>query len=242
MHRVFERWISKLAEALFHRPRLAAAVFQQLFLPAPSIHLTATDVEAFEGLWRSITTQRSLSILDYRLPLPKYAFLHYLVTHKGVVLHGTSDPTIECFQARASTDWRGEAVTGVFATKDSIWPLFFAINTRARQAGSIRNACFVVGDTAASQRYYFFSVSEACLPHAPWQSGAIYLLPADDFHPTDQRPVHFDEWMSGVSVTPIAMLPVTPADFPFLSAVTGHSEAESIYTSWWLSKRRQRHR
>jgi hypothetical protein len=53
---------------------------------------------------------------------------------------------------------------------------------RKRYVRSLINACFrvVEKDGSQSDPYYFFSVNADALPHRPWRSGTIYILPRAD--------------------------------------------------------------
>jgi hypothetical protein len=63
------------------------------------------------------------------------------------------------------------------------------------------------------------------------------------WNPLQQRPgIHFDEWATSKTVAPVAKIPVTPLEFPFLDQVVGHPEAEPMYLSWLLYKARQKRR
>jgi hypothetical protein len=76
-----------------------------------------------------------------------------------MVLHGSNRPDIEVLEPAEQTDFGGKRVKAVFASRDAIWPFFFAIlNTRGYR-GSLRNSCWVVSRSGQEQRFYFFSIN-----------------------------------------------------------------------------------
>jgi hypothetical protein len=74
-----------------------------------------------------------------------------------------------------------------------------------------------------------FSISRSALPHQPWRSGTVYVLPGDTFEL--QPPMRFGEsevripqLASLVAVRPLARVAVAPDDFPFLAQIRGHDD------------------
>jgi hypothetical protein len=68
--------------------------------------------------------------VDYHLPVPKWWFLHHLVTH-GFLLHGSNEREIAEFETRANFDAHNvRRVDAVFASDDAIWPIYFAVVNR----------------------------------------------------------------------------------------------------------------
>jgi hypothetical protein len=86
--------------------------------------------------------------------------------------------------------------------------------------------------------YYFFSVNEEMLARSPWTDGMVYILPGDGFEQTSKGGLRFDEWAKSEPVCPLARLPVSPGDFPFLHCVVGFPPGESMLRTWWNYKRR----
>jgi hypothetical protein len=186
--------------------------------------------------WRDhlrVVEEGGSGVLPYELSMPKWQFLSLLVDTAGVVLHGSSRPDIAEFRPRQPTDVdEFSSQHAVYAASDGIWPIYFAIVDRTR-AGSLLNACFTVLDGGeADQRstYYFFSVEQNALDSRPWRDGTVYVLPRRSF--VAQPPgrigghrVQVRQWASAEAVRPLARLPVTPADFPFLDAVVPHDPA-----------------
>lgn len=227
---MFSRLSAKLANTLLH----------WLFLAAPQMSLDERMISAFENLLQSAQSNPGLGTLSYDCPYPKYLFLHYVVTHKPILLHGSNWRNIEVLEPRPQTDFNGRPMTAVFASGDGIWPIFFATLDHSSYRGSLRNGCFVVENhLQAARRYYFFSLNKEYHTENPWCDGMIYLLPSGAFKPTSQGIVRFDEWASETSVKPLAKLPVSPQDFPFQASVAWHDEKESITTSWLRFKKRQ---
>jgi hypothetical protein len=166
--------------------------------------------------------------------------MRYLVHYKDMVLHGSNRQELELLEPKEQTDYGGKRITAVFASRDGIWPMFFAIVNLKGYRGSLRNGCWVVNRRGEEQRFYFFSVNREMLGEGLWTAGMIYILPGGTFEMTDRGVVRFDEWASGETVRPIAKLAVKPEDFPFLDQVAGHQEGESMLASWLKYKKRRR--
>ncbi len=109
--------------------------------------------------------------------------------------------------------------------------MFFAIVDRERYASSITSACVHLLDHLGVKQgpYYVFSVSRRALPHQPWRTGTVYLLPRSSF--VNQEPMafgtaeaHFAQLASLTAVRPLAKLTVAPEDFPFTAHIREHNE------------------
>ena len=220
------------------RAEVARQCWGQLFLPAPIFAPDAEQVAAFESICAGQLGQSPAREIAYDCPFPKSDFLRYLVHRKGYLLHGTGRQ-LDALDPSPQADWRGTSINAVFATGDGIWPMFFALLNRAALRGSIRNACLLVESAPGDiERYYFFSVDAVSLASGVWTDGFVHIVPRESFTPTSTGPVRFDEWASPVRVPVAARLRVAPADFPFLSCVTPHPEAESIFETWLRYKHR----
>jgi hypothetical protein len=221
---------------------IASVVLDRLFFTLPDLKLDPGKVQAFEHIFQAACQDGAGRNLDYDCEYPKSEFLRYLVAHKPVLLHGSNSQSIETLLPNQQTDYNGRRMTAVFATGDGVWPIFFAVLDQASYSGSLRNGCFVVTDhKGAERRFYFFSINAEMRRRRPWTDGMVYVLPRGSFEPTSRGTLRFDEWASPDPVQPLVKLPVSPSDFPFLHAVTGHDEGESIYVSWWRFKKRQNH-
>jgi hypothetical protein len=146
-------------------------------------------------------------------------FLHAQVASGDVLLHGSNRRTIELFEPRDQTSYHGVPVRAVFATPDPVWPLFFAVTDTIR-AWSRWNMCLLPEQSGAACPRYFFSVGAR--PSEVWCEGAVYLLPRTEFTPSDEP----SEWVATGSVEPLAVVPVTAADFPFRDRVFRHEAGE----------------
>ena len=179
---------------------------------------------AFDKAFDSAT--RGRGGIDYELPYPKQEFLRYLVAKRDVVLHGSGSGAIDIFEPTPQTDYFGRVRKAVFAASDGIWPMFFAILDRSRYHGSLRNACYWdVDATGERQKFYAFSINAMFLGRQPWREGSIYVLPRATFERVvDEAGAPSEEWLSTRKVTPLALLAVSPSDFPFLKDVEGHGD------------------
>lgn len=222
------------------RAAVALALCEQLFLKAPPCMLDDNCARAFDQLIdECVGAPRVSREIAYDLPYPKHDFLRHLAWRRGYLLHGSSNTTLERLRPQPQSDWAGRSVNAVFASSDSIWPLFFACIPQTGWPGSLRNACLIVDTPAGqSERFYFFSINERVLPRANWVKGMIYILARDTFKPASEGPVRFDEWISADETPVVARLSATPEDFPFLSSVAGHPEEEPIFETWLHYKSR----
>jgi hypothetical protein len=228
------------AFSIWLRSRMAAALCRRLFLAAPDEKPGDLQKQAFDRIFEGAVAGPG-STVEYDRDYPKHQFLHYLVEHRSVLLHGSNKPDIEVLEPALQTDYSGRQIRAVFASGDGIWPLFFAVVDHATYRGSLRNGCWVITDhKGRSERFYFFSLNQAMLKQGPWTDGTIYILPREGFAQTSRGIVRFDEWASETAVRPVAKLPVSPEDLPLLAQVTGHEETESMLVSWLLFKRRQK--
>jgi hypothetical protein len=146
-------------------------------------------------------------------------FLRDRLATGEVLFHGSNSRTIERFEPREQTSYHGVPVRAVFATPDPVWPMFFAV-TDTQRAGSRWNMCLLPERSGSARTRYFFSVGAP--PDVVWCPGAVYLLPREVFAPSDEP----SEWVATRSVEPIAVVPVTPGDFPFRDHVFRHERAE----------------
>ena len=72
--------------------------------------------------------------LDYRIKVPKWQFLYYLVERRGVVLHGSSTPGIDTLMPR-SRSWGGGRTAGqpgIFAVDHALMAMYFGIVDRGK--------------------------------------------------------------------------------------------------------------
>ncbi len=182
--------------------------YRLLVMPHP--RLTAADREQFDAL---LDDTPPGSTVDYRLPQPKWWFLHHAIT-RDLVLHGTNARDLGQLRIRANGDAFGAPVTALFASDDAIWPLYFATVDRARLRHGYINWATHVGDASR----YLFSIGADPRDPVSWTDGVVYLLPRASFRRTgDTRELVSDE-----PVVPRAQLVVEPGDFPFKAHTIGH--------------------
>ena len=202
------------------------------FLPQPSANWDADTLASFDELYSEAVEPGTGAAIEYRLTAPKWQFLCYLCDQKKILVHGSGNADIIEFETRKSNDVHEFGNRqAVYAASDGIWPLFFAVMDRENYVTSLTNSCFHVIEAGEKHGpYYFFSINGDALPHQPWRSGMIYLLPADTFEQQARahyRGVEIDlaQWASLVPVKPLAKLAVGPDDFPFLNQILPHDPA-----------------
>jgi hypothetical protein len=185
----------------------------------------------FEELLKTTLSIGGCPTIQYTLPWPKWQFLCHVADHHDIALHGSGNPDIALFEPRKSNDLSEFGnQKAVYAASDGLWAMFFAIVDRER-VPSITNACIRLEEESGAIHgpLYVFSVSRSALPHQPWRTGTVYLLPRKTFSTQPSMAfgssqVHFAQLASLVPVEPVAKLMVTPQDFPFLAQIRGHDD------------------
>ncbi len=183
------------------------------FKPAqPDPNLDDEKVQAFEDLFQS-TLDRSIGgVIDYNLIYPKHEFLTYLLGHKSVVLHGSSQMDIEVFvPIRKSFETEeGKDVNGVYAAPDAILTTYFASCDRTKIASTNNGYSTMKDALGRKRRFYLLAIGIDSDREDPWSDGMVYILPRDTFIKVQEW-----EWVSKVPVQPLAKLPVCRKDIPF---------------------------
>lgn len=198
-------------------------------LPAPPYELSPAKQRSFDDLLSPSALQRNNGVISYTCTYPKHEFLRYVVESHGLLLHGSRNltlPALDPIRNSSDTFAFGQQAA-VYAASDGIWPICFAVLDRQVYRGAFCNECSRVElNGQQSEPFYMFALDAEGLQRHPWTDGMIYLLPRASFVPRppdliDGLTVHCQEWASITSVQPIAKLPVSPADFPFLDQIWG---------------------
>lgn len=195
------------------------------YLRRPAFDLTNEITASFEELFTELILSANGDLVDYSLSAPKWQFLNYLSDTKAVVMHGSGDSTISEFEPRQSNDVKefGDQ-RAVYAASDGIWASFYAILDRDRYVRSLINTCNrYVGPYGQADSYYFFSINDDALPHRPWRTGTVYILPRQTF---EMEPAlegrEATQWRSFSPVKPLAKVSIRPEEFQFLDHIRGH--------------------
>jgi hypothetical protein len=200
-------------------------------LPVQPVPVEAATEQAYRGFLAEVLAAGGGPV---RAPagVPLAGWLRWASDEQVVLFHGTGEGGIDQFvPRRQSYELRDEAGRGnrgaVYATDDAWWALWFAVLDRDRLRGSMRSG--VEDFTAADRRrmrVYYFSVDHRVLTTRPWREGWLYVLPREGFERLGVIPggPPSHEWCCPGSVTPLARLAVTPADFPFLDRVSAHDD------------------
>lgn len=215
------------------REIMVSVLLRLFFYRAPQPQLSDMELQEYEKLLQAAIAGDGL--VRYDGSYSKQRFLYYIASRKNVLLHGSNNMRIQEFEPRPQTLYNGKMVQAVFATKDAIWPVFYAVFDKSKLQGNIRNGCLV---TRKGQRFHFYSISRDSARSEPWTCGMIYMLPESTFQKSSEEKVSFDEWVSNVPVKPIARLEVSPDDFYFLNKVSAHDSKESVLKTWLLLKAR----
>lgn len=214
---------------------MISILLKMLFYQGPNLDFSDDESGEYEKLFED--ARHGDGVIRYASPYPKHRFIQYISKYKDVLVHGTNHGEITTFEPRKQTLYNGQQVEAVFASKDGIWPVFFAILDREKMYGSIRNGCFELNKI---NKYYFFSINQETHAHDPWTNGTIYFLPKTSFNKVGGGIVTFDEWISETSVVPLAKIDVEKEDFYFHHKVSVHKSVESLYKTWLLYKLRKK--
>jgi hypothetical protein len=164
--------------------------------------------------------------MEYALPYPKADFLNYVCDWRGLVAHGSIEKDLEVLQPLRKTHDTSEfgERQQIFCSPDAMWAMWFAILDKSR-IQQTRNGSVRVGQGRGRVKYYHFEIPAAVREDPPFTQGMIYIANAADF--PDHRPypildlfnAEVEEWGSTQPVRPLAKLPVSPQDFPYLDRV-----------------------
>ena len=161
------------------------------WLKRPSEDFDERMQNAFDELLNTTLSIGDCPTIQFSLPWSKWQFLCYLADHHDIALHGSGDPNIALFEPRQSYDLNEFGnQKAIYAASDGLWAMFFAVVDRDRVT-SITNACIRLVENSGTVHdpLYVFSVSQSALPHQPWRSGTVYLLPRSSF--ITQSPMPF---------------------------------------------------
>ena len=183
------------------------------FKPAqPDLNLDDEKVKVFENLYQSTLDRGIGSAIDYNLVSPKHEFLTYLVEHKNVVLHGSSQADIEVFLPirKGFETEEDKDANGVYAAPDAILTTYFASCDHTKIAGTNNGYSTEKDASGRQRRFYLLAIGIDSDREYPWSDGTVYILPRDTF-----VKIYDWDWVSKVPVKPLAKLPVCRKDVPF---------------------------
>lgn len=202
----------------------------------PKIQIIDEERLSYDTLMEHMRSSPA-TVIDYQLPYAKSRFLYYLCEQDEFILHGSNNTEIDEFQPREQTLFNGQLVKAIFATTDSIWPVFYATFDRSKLKYGMRNGCLEY----KGRKYHFYSLSETTMQQTNiWTNGMIYILPRKLFRRSGSGAIMFDEWICEEAVTPIAKLPVSAHDFYYLYKVSTHKDRESLLATYLKYKWRTR--
>ncbi len=200
-------------------------------LPEPPLEITPQMIAECTRQFDEMRSSDAGEGAGYRLPYPKWQFLACIAKTHPVVFHGTPLRNLAMVEPRQSNDVNEfGAQNAVYATDDAIWALFFAVLDRPRIPMSLVNTAVRLQLTPGelTRPLYFFSINQDALDRKPFCEGAIYILPKEPFEQDPMRrakgyDIMVPHWASHQPAAPLARLPVTPQDFPFLAQIRGHN-------------------
>ena len=200
---------------------------EEHLLPQVDVVYDEPKLQAFEGLYERTIASGQGSEIEYDLSYPKHEFLRFLVEFKGLLMHGSNNADIDVMNpVRFSTDAGAPGnVSGVYAAKDHLQPMFFAIVNRRRCFGLTNgfvdrkeDGAFAGGEeeVGVHSRFYYLSIDYKGLLRDPWCRGTVYILPPETFT------FWGGQYTSRVPVKPLMKTVIHPEDHPFLSEIWGY--------------------
>lgn len=217
---------------------ILSLLVRSFFYKATAIEYSEDEIQEFDLMFDSAILSPNLTI-NYESSYPKSRFLRYISDTRDILLHGSNNKTIETFEPRQQTLYNGKMTEAVFASKDGIWPVFYAVLDRQKVEGGFRNGSIKI--KKSEHKYHFYSINKATSIKHPWTSGMVYCLPDVTFEKASQSKLSFEEWTSQLPVKPIVKLEVNPSDFIFLDRVSVHKDNESRLRTWLFYKLRTKY-
>jgi hypothetical protein len=193
------------------------------YFPAPVDTIDQQQAKEFDEIFASVLSRGANNLIPYSSAYPKHAFLRYLVTDKRCLLHGSRESEIAILEPWSPASCPDSGQSAVFAASDGILPIFFAMADRGEHNTVQNMRCLMVSTDGGTARKFYHLLLSAHVPETrPWESGTVYILPRDCFMPyVGAGAPSSEEWISQQPVRPLARLPVTPRDFPFLDDLVG---------------------
>ncbi len=182
-----------------------------LHVTQPTVDLDRISADC-ERQW----AQASGGDLNYRIDVPKWEFLHYLVERHGVLLHGSPTPGVGILTPR-SRSWGGGRTSGqpgIFAVDHALMAMYFGIMERDKVSYLSNGIWTGSRPDGAAVRCFRLAAEFAGLASRPFANATIYILPAKTF-------TMMGELTSLVPVQPLARLTISPSDYPLLEYVWG---------------------
>lgn len=182
-----------------------------LFMTLPDLDLDAI-APSCEEQWARTSAGDS----DYRIRVPKWVFLQYLVQRHGLLLHGSGTDGIDELRP-VSRSWGGGRTSGqpgIFAVDHAPMAMYFGLVDRTKLRNLSNGLFRMRRPDGAYERCFVLGAEFAGLPLRPFRSATVYVLPPDTFS-------MMGELTSLVPVRPLGRLPIEPEEFPLLEHLWG---------------------
>ena len=181
---------------------------------------------AFDALLDSAIQNGPSVPISYNLPYPKSEFLYYICDWRGFVVHGSPLHDLEMLEPirKSGDDNEFGNRQQIFCSPDAAWAMWFAILDKSKYSFT-SNGCVRVGVGNKRVKYYHFELPKTTEADKPFTDGMIYICRAEDFPDKRAFPMldrfngEVEEWGSTKPVKPLAKIPVSPNDFPYLDKV-----------------------
>jgi hypothetical protein len=208
--------------------KISSILLRMILNQVPQFAYSEDEVREYNRMYD--TAIEDNNPIDYHSNFPKYRFIQYISETRNVLLHGSNHQHIEQFEPRLQTLYDGKWTEAVFATKDGIWPVFYAILNRSKVLKNFRNGS--IRHTRTKRNYHFYSLDNLSDQDDIWLPGTIYFLEDKTFSGAAGSMLSFNEWTSLVAVKPITRLDVDPSDFYYMNQVSIHHHQESMIRTY----------
>ncbi len=178
--------------------------------------------KAYNTAYQSMLEKGLGDFIELEPGIPKVEFLKWLVTKKGILLHGSNNKEISILEPRQANCTAKEFgnLKAVYAAEDHVLPTFYAIKDSEKFRGRARSGFSETIEDGKSIREYEFAIDKDLALQAPWSEGAVYVLPKETFvqgHDDEGEPI--DEWASTEKVVPVGKIRIAPEDFPYFDEI-----------------------
>jgi hypothetical protein len=210
--------------------RIASALLRASRLPS----VEAVEPGSEERARFEAAAERLLEAGERSADVPLVALLCWVAATRGLLFHGSDRGDLDRLEPiRLSRDASpfGDQ-QAVFASSDPVWAIYFATLRRGDGLRSTRNVSYGLADALFPRRYYF-SHNAGAAHGRRFGAGTLYVLPREPFR---REPLLWDildpgQWASPTPVEPLAVVPVTAADFPFADRVFPHRVKEPVFVT-----------
>lgn len=201
-------------------------------MPLPTAELDAKTVASCDQVYRRyVMSESGQQIPEHAFLGPKWHFLEYLASGKGMLFHGSRTRGLRTLTPyRCGDNLAGSEQARVYASSSPLVAAFFGLfdgRRFAERVGRGRSSVLDLPlgrDPQSPMRRIHMAVDFRLLPLFPWTKASIYILPPNAFR-ADFLGIR---WYSEQPVQPVAWLELASHEWPLLGDVRGFDVEASI--------------